>query len=79
MVASTNRSELNTAKIYSKIPIKDGKVLFDTSYFLDDYKREYFNPTNIDKLRIKLIEPSGIVSYLGHSNFNMDIQFSCLR
>ena len=79
MVVSTNRSEINSSKLYCKIPIKNGKVTFDTSYFLDDYKREYFNPTNIDKLQIKLLEPSGIVTYFSQSNFNMDIQFSCLR
>ena len=79
MVVSTNRSEINSSKIYCKIPIKNGKVQFDTSFFLDDYKREYFNPTNIDKLRIKLIEPSGLVCYFGHSNYNMDILFTCLR
>ena len=79
MVASSNRSEINSAKIYCKIPLKEGKVTFDTSYFVDDYKREYFNPTNIDKLHIKLIEPSGMTSYFAHSNFNLDIQFSCLR
>ena len=79
MVVSTNRSEINTSKIYCKIPLKEGKVMFDTSYFVDDYKREYFNPTNIDKLHIKLIEPSGIPAYFAHSNFNLDIQFSCLR
>ena len=79
MVVSTNRSEINSSKIYCKIPLKEGKVTFDTSYFVDDYKREYFNPTNIDKLHIKLIEPSGIPAYFAHSNFNLDIQFSCLR
>lgn len=79
MVVSTNRSEINSSKVYCKIPIKEGKVTFDTSYFVDDYKREYFNPTNIDKLHIKLIEPSGIPAYFAHSNFNLDIQFSCLR
>ena len=79
MVVSTNRSEINSSKVYCKIPLKEGKVTFDTSYFVDDYKREYFNPTNIDKLHIKLIEPSGIPAYFAHSNFNLDIQFSCLR
>ena len=79
MVVSTNRSEINSSKVYCKIPLKEGKVTFDTSYFVDDYKREYFNPTNIDKLHVKLIEPSGIPAYFAHSNFNLDIQFSCLR
>jgi len=79
MVVSTNRSEINASKVYCKIPLKGGKVTFDTSYFVDDYKREYFNPTNIDKLHIKLIEPSGIPAYFSHSNLNLDIQFSCLR
>ena len=79
MVVSTNRSEINSSKLYCKIPLKGGKVTFDTSYFVDDYKREYFNPTNIDKLHIKLLEPSGIPAYFAHSNFNLDIQFSCLR
>lgn len=79
MVVSTNRSEINSSKVYCKIPLKEGKVMFDTSYFVDDYKREYFNPTNIDKLHIKLIEPSGLPAYFAHSNFNLDIQFSCLR
>ena len=79
MVVSKNRSEINSSKIYCKIPIKDGKVMFDTSYFVDDYKRQYFSPTNIDKLHIKIIEPSGIPAYFAHSNFNLDIQFSCLR
>lgn len=78
IVASRNRSEINSSKIYCKIPIKDGKVMFDTSYFVDDYKRKYFSPTNIDKLHIKIIEPSGIPAYFAHSNFNLDIQFSCL-
>lgn len=79
MVVSTNRSEINASKVYCKIPLKEGKVTFDTSYFVDDYKREYFNPTNIDKLHIKLIEPSGTPAYFSHSNFNLDIQFSCVR
>ena len=79
MVVSTNRSEINSSKIYCKIPIKDGRVTFDTIYMLDDYKRRYFNPTNIDKLHIKLLEPSGIVSYIGQSNYNFDIKFTCLR
>ena len=79
MVVSTNRSEINASKVYCKIPLKEGKVTFDTSYFVDDYRREYFNPTNIDKLHIKLIEPSGTPAYFSHSNFNLDIQFSCLR
>ena len=85
MVVSTNRSEINSSKVYCKLPVKHeqharpGRVHFDTSYFVDDYKREYFNPTNIDKLHIKLIDPSGLPVYFGHSNLNLDIQFSCLR
>ena len=78
-VVSTNRSQINSAKIYCKLPIRNGKIQFDTAFFVDDYKREYFNPTNIDKLHIKLIEPSGITTYFAHSNMNLDIQFSCLR
>ena len=85
MVVSTNRSEINSSKVYCKLPVTHeavthpGRVHFDTSYFVDDYKREYFNPTNIDKLHIKLIDPSGLPVYFGHSNFNLDIQFSCVR
>ena len=85
MVVSTNRSEINSSKVYCKLPVTHekhappGRVRFDTSYFVDDYKREYFNPTNIDKLHIKLIDPSGLPVYFGHSNLNLDIQFSCLR
>ena len=79
MVVSTNRSQINSAKIYCKLPIRNGRIQFDTAFFVDDYKREYFNPTNIDKLQIKIIEPSGITTYMAHSNLNLDIQFSCLR
>ena len=67
-------SAFNDTNILAKLPKKDRSYNYESGGLIYGFKRDYFGPVNISKIKVRLIDHFGEVVDLNNSDYSFTLK-----